>query len=176
MLNNQYYTIYNDSLDIIYDSLTDLIITDKTNFIQNYTLYNNKKITDYMLFVRDFYKTQDFSKMEDINIKNKSKYISVLWKNLDPDKKKLYGIKAKKMLEYFKKNFKKEKPLIVKKRKNKKTIKKETYINTIKYNNVLEKYEIDNIEYYIDCNKNLISIENEVYIGYLDGEIVNLYH
>jgi len=176
MLNNQYYTIYNESLNTIYDSLSELIITEKTTFVQNYTLYNNKKITDYMLFVRNFYKKQDLTKMEDINIKNKSKYISLLWNNLDQTEKEKYGIKAKEMLEYFKKNFKKEKPIPVPKKKKIKLNNKILYVNKINSNNILEKIEINNIEYYIDCNKNLIDIENEVYLGYLDGETINFFN
>ena len=83
MLNNEYFRIYNESLDVIYDSLSDLL-KEKEPFIEHYTLYNHKKITDYMLFVRDFYKNNN----EIINIKNKSKYISILWKDLNIDEKK----------------------------------------------------------------------------------------
>tara|TARA_B110000285_G_C15113975_1_gene612903 strand:+ start:515 stop:1048 length:534 start_codon:yes stop_codon:yes gene_type:complete len=177
MLNNQYYSIYNDSLSIIYDSLSELIITEKKTFVDNYTLYNNKKITDYMLFVRNFYKNKETYDLSELKISNKSKYISILWKELDINEKKKYGIRAKEMLEYFKKNFKKEKPILKKKTKNPKKVKNViSYVNQVKINNILEKIEKDNIEYYIDCNKNIIDIENEVYLGYLDGETIHFFN
>ena len=177
MLNNQYYSIYNDSLNIIYDSLSELIITEKKTFVENYTLYNNKKITDYMLFVRNFYKNKETYNLDETKVSNKSKYISLLWKDLDINEKKQYGIKAKEMLDYFKTNFKKEKPIFEKKIKKIQTNNHvKSYVNKVESNNILEKIEIDNIEYYIDCNKNIIDIENEVYLGYLDGETINFFN
>jgi len=174
MLNNQYYKIYNESLLIIFDSLSDLLIK-KEPFIENYTIYNNKKITDYMLFVRDFYKNPK-EKNKEHNIKNKSKYISILWKNLDKKEKLIYKIKAKEMLEYFKENYQKSK------KKEKKKIKKEEkeekilFNKKININNILKKIKIENVEYYIDCNNNLIDIEKEDYIGYLNDGIIHFIH
>jgi hypothetical protein len=174
MLNNQYYKIYNESLLIIFDSLSDLLVK-KEPFIENYTIYNNKKITDYMLFVRDFYKNPMEKNKEHTNIKNKSKYISILWKNLDKKEKLIYKIKAKEMLEYFKKNYQN-----LKKRKKKEKIKKEDeeilFNKKRNINNILKKIKIENVEYYIDCNNNLIDIEKEDYIGYLNDGIIHFFH
>jgi len=172
MINNEYYRIYNESLIIIFDSLSELL-KEKESFIEYYTLYNNKKITDYMLFVRDFYKNRNNDEI--INIKNKSKYISILWKNLDIDEKKKYKIKAKLMLKYFKENFKKEKPK--EKKKIEKIKKKEISFNKKKIrNDILNKIKIKDVEYYIDWNNNLIDIDKHEYIGYLEGDIINFFH
>jgi hypothetical protein len=62
-----------------------------------------------MLFVRDFYKNRTKEQKINNNIKNKSKYISLLWKNLNKDEKKKYKDNAKLMLDYFKENYKKKK-------------------------------------------------------------------
>ena len=123
MLNNEYYRIYNESLEIIFDSLSE-VLKEKELFIEHYTLYNNKKITDYMLFVRDFYKNRTNEDKINNNIKNKSKYISLLWKDLGLEEKKKYKDNAKSMLEYFKENYKKKKPMEKKKKKKKKEKKK----------------------------------------------------
>jgi uncharacterized protein (DUF1499 family) len=172
MINNEYYRIYNESLIILYDSFSELL-KEKEPFIEHYTLYNNKKITDYMLFVRDFYKNKNNDEI--INIKNKSKYISILWKDLGIDEKKKYKYRAKLMLKYFKENFKKQKPK--EKKKIEKIKKKEkTLLNKKIRNNILNKIKIKDIEYYIDWNNNLIDINNHEYIGFLEDEIVNFFH
>ena len=172
MINNEYYRIYNESLILIYDSLSELL-KEKEPFIEHYTLYNNKKITDYMLFVRDFYKNQNNNEI--INIKNKSKYISILWKDLDIDEKKKYKIKAKLMLDYFKENFKKQKPKEKQKLEKIPILEKSFNEEKIR-NDILKKIKIKDIEYYIDWNNNLIDINNHEYIGYLIGEIIHLFH
>tara|TARA_B110001454_G_C12719968_1_gene434263 strand:+ start:3009 stop:3533 length:525 start_codon:yes stop_codon:yes gene_type:complete len=174
MLNNEYFRIYNESLDVIYDSLSDLL-KEKEPFIEHYTLYNHKKITDYMLFVRDFYKK---SKQNDVpqNIQNKSKYIAHLWKNLNEVERKEYKDKATAMLDFFKKTYKKEKKKIYKKEKKIEENVQILFIDNNKRNNILNKIKIENIEYYIDWNNNLIDIENHEYIGYLDkGIIINFF-
>jgi tRNA G10 N-methylase Trm11 len=178
MLNNQYYKIYNESLLIIFDSLSDLLVK-KEPFIENYTIYNNKKITDYMLFVRDFYKNPNEKNKEHTNIKNKSKYISILWKILDKKEKLIYKIKAKEMLEYFKKNYQNSKKIKKKekeKEKNKMKKEDEKILFNKKRNNILKKIKIENVEYYIDCNNNLIDIVKEDYIGYLNDGIIHLFN
>ena len=173
MLNNEYFRIYNESLDIIYDSLSNLL-KEKEPFIEHYTLYNHKKITDYMLFVRDFYKKSKQDNMPR-NIQNKSKYIAELWKNLNEVERKEYKDKAKAMLDFFKKTYKKEKKQISKKEKKIEEDVQILFINN-KRNNILDKIKIENIEYYIDWNNNLIDIENHEYIGYLDdGLIINFF-
>jgi hypothetical protein len=174
MLNNEYYKIYNESLLIIFDSLNNLLI-EKESFINNYTLYNNKKITDYMLFVRDFYKNK---KDKHNNIMNKSKYISILWKELDKDEKKKYKIKAEKMLKYFKENYQNEKKNKIKIKIKKEVKEDKKIIFHSKRNNILKKIKINNIEYYIDCYKNLIDINKHKYIGYLDNSssIIHFFH
>ena len=169
MLNNEYFRIYNESLDIIYDSLSDLL-KEKELFIEHYTIYNHKKITNYMLFVRDFYKKSKQDNMTE-NIQNKSKYIANIWKNLNEKERKKYTDLAISMLDFFKKTYKKKNP----NPKPKEIIKKifKTEEKKIK-NNILNKIKIENIEYYIDWNNNLIYIENHEYIGYLDeGQIIN---
>ena len=173
MLNNEYFRIYNESLDIIYDSLSNLL-KEKEPFIEHYTLYNHKKITDYMLFVRDFYKKSKQDSMPK-NIQNKSKYIADLWKNLNEVERKEYKDKAKAMLYFFKKTYKKEKKQIYKKEKKIEEDVQILFVNN-KRNNILDKIKIENIEYYIDWNNNLIDIENHEYIGYLDGgRIINFF-
>lgn len=170
MINHEYYRIYNESLIIMYNSLSELL-KEKESFIEYYTLYNNKKITDYMLFVRDFYKNKNKNNDKITNIKNKSKYISLLWKNLDIDQKKKYKIKAKLMLDYFKENFKKQK--INEKKEIQNIQKKEKIYNKNKIrNNILNKIKIKDTEYYIDWNNNLIDINKYEYIGYLEGDTI----
>jgi len=154
----------------MYNSLSELL-KEKESFIEYYTLYNNKKITDYMLFVRDFYKNKNKNNDKITNIKNKSKYISLLWKNLDIDQKKKYKIKAKLMLDYFKENFKKQK--INEKKEIQNIQKKEKIYNKNKIrNNILNKIKIKDTEYYIDWNNNLIDINKYEYIGYLEGDTI----
>jgi len=173
MLNNEYYRIYNESLDIIYDSLSELL-KEKESFIEHYTLYNNKKITDYMLFVRDFYKNKNKNTNDNTNIKNKSKYISLLWKNLDKDEKKRYKDDAKSMLDYFKENYKKKKPKEIKETEITKETEKLFKKDNLR-NNILKKIKIKDVEYYIDWNNNLIDINNHEYVGHLLGDIIHLF-
>ena len=179
MLNNEYYRIYNESLEIIFDSLSELL-KEKKPFIEHYTLYNNKKITDYMLFVRDFYKNRTKEQKINNNIKNKSKYIALLWKNLDKEEKKKYKNDAKSMLDYFKENYKKKKPKEImrqaKAMEQKEITKEKLFKKDNLRNNILKKIKIKDIEYYIDWNNNLIDINKHEYIGYLKGDIIDFFH
>ena len=78
------------------------------------------------------------------------------------------------MLDFFKKTYKKEKKKICKKEKKIEEDVRILFIDKNKRNNILKKIKIENIEYYIDWNNNLIDIENHEYIGHLDGgRIIN---
>ena len=89
-------------------------------------------------------------------------------------KRKKYKDKETAMLDFFKKTYKKEKKKIYKKEKKIEENVQILFIDNNKRNNILNKIKIENIEYYIDWNNNLIDIENHEYIGYLDkGIIIN---
>ena len=157
MLNNSYFEIYNNSFDIFYKNLNFYINDDKEKFKRKYEIVNSKKITGYMLFVREYYKKNS-------SHKNSKKNISIEWERLK--NKDEYNDKAKKILEYYNK-------LINKKIKVKKTKveviidnNEEDIMNKLTYE--LKKINIEEKEYYIDSMDNLIDIEKEEYIGYLD--------
>jgi len=91
MLNNSYFTIYNKSLDIFYKNLDFYINKSNEDFLNDYKLVNSKKITGYMLYVREYYKN---------NTVNTKKEISEKWKEISSEKKKEYKKKAKKKIKH----------------------------------------------------------------------------
>lgn len=161
MLNNSYFEIYNNSFDIFYKNLEFYLTDDKETFKKKYRIVNSKKITGYMLYVREYYKKNN-------SHKNSKKNISKEWEKLK-DKHK-YNENAREILEYYNKLINKK----VKLKKNKVEViidNKEDIINNLTYE--LKRISIKEKEYYIDSMNNLIDIEKEEYIGYLlDEDIV----
>ena len=162
MLNNSYFEIYNNSFDIFYKNLEFYLTDNKETFKKKYSIVNSKKITGYMLYVREYYKKNN-------SHKNSKKNISKEWDKLkDKDK---YNEKAREILEYYNKLINKK----VKVKKNKVEVitdnSEEDIVDNLTYE--LKKINIKDKEYYIDSMENLIDIEKEEYIGYiLEGEIV----
>lgn len=158
MLNNNYFKIYNKSFDIFYKNLEFYLNDDKESFKKKYEIINSKKITGYMLYVREYYKKNNTSN------KNSKKNISEQWDKLE--NKEIYNNKAKEILNYYNKLIDKK----VKIKKNK-IEKKEDNINKDEVKELsyeLTKINIDDKEYYIDGMNNIIDIEKEKYIGYLN--------
>lgn len=162
MLNNSYFEIYNNSFDIFYKNLEFYLTDDKETFKKKYKIVNSKKITGYMLYVREYYKKNN-------SHKNSKKNISKEWEKLkDKDK---YNEKAREILEYYNKLINKK----VKVKKSKVEVitdnNEEDIVNNLTYE--LKKINLKDKEYYIDSMNNLIDIEKEEYIGYLlDEDIV----
>lgn len=163
MLNNSYFIIYNNSFDIMYENLKFYINDKKEDFKKNYELKNSKKITGYMLFVRDYYKKS-----------SDKKEISNKWKTLDIEKKKEYDTRAKKILRIYNKYInKKEEP---KKKEKIEEIIEEVIEEKIEEKNyVLKIIEHEGKEYYIDDYENIIDIEKETYIGYKRNNVISFY-
>jgi len=162
MLNNSYFEIYNNSFDIFYKNLEFYLTDNKETFKKKYSIVNSKKITGYMLYVREYYKKNN-------SHKNSKKNISKEWEKLkDKDK---YNEKAREILEYYNKLINKK----VKVKKSKVEVivdnSEEDIVNNLTYE--LKKINLKDKEYYIDSMNNLIDIEKEEYIGYLlDEDIV----
>lgn len=158
MLNNSYFIIYNNSFNILHENLKFYINENLETFKKHYELKNSKKITGYMLFVRDYYKEEN---------KNKKKEISEKWNLLTKEEKKKYNEDAKEILKSYNKLINKEEKV----KKIEKSIDiieeiEDDVIDELSYD--ITEIEIDNKKYYIDCNRNIIDIDKEKYIGYLD--------
>lgn len=163
MLNNSYFIIYNNSFDIMYKNLNFYINDKKEDFKKNYELKNSKKITGYMLFVRDYYKKS-----------SDKKKISNIWKTLDIEKKKEYDTRAKKILGIYNKYInKKEEPK--KKEKNEEIIEEIIEEKIEEKNYILKKIEYEGKKYYIDYYENLIDIDKEKYVGYKRNNKIHFY-
>lgn len=157
MINNSYFIIYNKSFDIIHESLKFYINEEKEVFKKNYELKNSKKITGYMLFVRDYYK-------KDSN--NKKKEISVKWKKLDKKERNEYDNRANILLKSYNKmiNKKEEKTVIKVVEKIKDKEEEEIIECTYKIKEIV----FDNKKYYVDDFENIIDIEKNNYLGHID--------
>lgn len=165
MLNNSYFIIYNNSFDIIHENLKFYINEEREVFKKNYELKNSKKITGYMLFVRDYYK-------KDSN--NKKKEISLKWKKLSIEERTEYDNRANNLLKSYnkminKKEEKKEKPII----SVVEEIEDKEIINcTYK----IKEIEFENKKYYVDDFDNIIDIEKSSYLGYIDRMNNKIYY
>lgn len=157
MINNSYFIIYNKSFDIIHESLKFYINEEKEVFKKNYELKNSKKITGYMLFVRDYYK-------KDSN--NKKKEISIKWKKLDKKERNEYDNRANILLKSYNKmiNKKEEKTVIKVVEKIKDKEEEEIIECTYKIKEIV----FDNKKYYVDDFENIIDIEKNNYLGHID--------
>lgn len=167
MLNNQYFIIYNNSFDLIYKNLKFYINEELETFKKNYILKNSKKITGYMLYVRDYYKDN-----------NKKKEITENWKQISETEKKKYNERANKLLKIYNKMInkkEKKKEIEIKKEIILKTEKKQNLNKKIEKNYIIKSKIIENKNYYIDCYNNIIDIEKEKYIGYLNDNKIYLY-
>lgn len=156
MINNSYFIIYNNSFDIIHENLKFYINEKKEIFKKNYELKNSKKITGYMLFVRDYYKKDS---------DNKKKEISTKWKKLDKNEKNKYNLRATELLKSYNKMINKKE-----KKEEKKVI---SVVEEIEDEEIICTFDINQIEiknkkYYVDDYKNIIDIEKSKYIGYID--------
>ena len=167
MINNSYFIIYNKSFNIIHENLKFYINEDLETFKKNYELKNSKKITGYMLFVRDYYK-------KDKN--NKKKEISIKWKELSKEKKTIYNDRANIILKSYNKlinkkveynNTKKQVISLIEEIEDKEILKCEYKIKEIEIND--KKYHID--DYY-----NIIDIEKQKYLGYIDKNNNKIYY
>lgn len=169
MLNNSYFTIYNESFDIIYNNLNFYINDDIKNFKRKYIINNSKKITGYMLYVREYYKLNKSDK-------NSKRDISLKWEKLNNKDKEKYNKHASDILKYYNKMIGKK----LENKENKKIIKENKTDNKTENHNIvidykLKKIIIDKEEYYIDFFNNLINIKTEEYIGfYNNNKIVKL--
>lgn len=166
MLNNSYFIIYNNSFDMLYNNLKFYINENKKDFKKDYELKNSKKITGYMLFVREYYK---------LNKNNEKKEIFKIWKHLEDDKKEKYNDEAKKILNFYNK--------MINKKSVKKKIEKIEIIDEdieiieedIEINYNIKKIEIDNKIYYVDYFMNIIDINTHKYNGYIkNNKIYNI--
>ena len=111
---------------------------------------NMKKVSGYMLFVKEIYKSDEFT---DKKFTDNSKIISEKWKMMTISEKEKYNKVAK---EINSKN-KKEKD---KKKKKKTNDEKTNYIDKYndKLNNIeLIEYEHEGVIYYKDCFDNIIN-------------------
>jgi len=169
-MSKEYIDIYNNSLGDFLDVFSQNYNLDNKELKEKYTYVYSKKLTGYMLFVKDIYQTNTLNSEEKFS--NNSKIISNKWKTLDKNIKQTYINKASTMNNKYKK---------VKKVK-KVEEKKEPEKPTIDYNNKLDdrtlfEYEKDGKKYIKDIYNNLIDISQDIatYIGYIKDDEVFLY-
>lgn len=116
-----------------------------------------------MLFVRDYYKNN--------NKENKKKEISEKWKKLKNEEKVKYNNRAKLLLKKYNKMINKEEKI---KQKEESISLIEEIKDEIKEEIKEEKdykikeIEIENKKYYVDFFNNVIDLEKETYIGYVN--------
>ena len=160
MTEEAYINIFNTSLDSFLNAVSDNYDLDKEELDETYKYNNMKKVSGYMLFVKDFYKFQH----RDYHITNQkfvndSKIISEKWKVMTSIEKEKYNKIAR---EINSKN-KKEKD---KKKKKKSIDEKTNYVDN--YNDKLDNRSMVEIQhdgktYYKDCFDNIIN-ENGEYV------------
>lgn len=154
MTEEIYINIFNTSLDLFLKDVSTNYNLDKEDLYEIYKYNNMKKVSGYMLFVKEIYKTTDFI---DKNFTDNSKIISVKWKTMTNTEKEKYN----KIAREINNNNKKEKE----KKKKRKT--KEEKINLVDtYNDKLNNTSLILIEhdgnvYYKDCFDNIINVNGE---------------
>ena len=166
----EYIDIYNKSIGNFLEHFSKKYNLEANKIKEEYTYVYTKKLTGYMLFVKDMYKNNIIN--NNMLFKNNSKLISQKWKTLDPKIKKEYNDKAKSLNDVFKKPQQTiEKP----KKKQKEVIKVE--YNTKLDDNILYEIIKDQKTYIIDNFKNIIDINNEegMYVGYIKDDELYFY-
>lgn len=147
--------IYNNGFKLFSIELENKYNLDRNKLQKEYNYIYKKKITGYMLFVKEMYNNKE---LNNLTISKTSKIISKKWKNLDKKTKQIYIDKAN--LHKNPKNIKKE----IKPDK----ILNNNYNETLD-NNILTKFIHNNKEYYIDNYNNIITVNNKLgkYVGYV---------
>jgi len=168
----EYVNLYNDSLFEFINIISKKYNLDSKKVKDEYKYVHTKKMTGYMLFVKDMYKQNNID--NDVKFTNNSKIISQKWKALDKDSKKVYNDKAKEMNNSYKKDAATvEKP---KKQQIKSTKIKVEYNNKLD-DTTLTEVEYDGNKYVVDNFGNIIDITNDIgtYIGYIKDQDVYMY-
>ena len=168
-MSKEYVGLYNDSLGEFLDMFSQTFNLDTVEIKERYHYVYSKKLTGYMLFVKDMYSSDKI----DTNVKftETSKMISKTWKELEKNLKKEYNDKA---LAMNNKNKKKKEPV--------KVIVVEEVKPTIDYDGMLDdmeltEFEKDGKKYIKDVFNNIIEIKNSegFYIGYIKDEELFFY-
>ena len=154
MTEEVYINIFNNSLDAFLNNVSKEYKLDKEELNETYKYNNMKKVSGYMLFVKEIYKTTEFTNKKFVD---NSKIISKKWKLMTVLEKEKYNKKAR---EINKKNKKKSD----KKKREKEDKEKINYID--KYNDKLDnralvEYEHKGIIYFKDCFDNIINGKGE---------------
>lgn len=168
----EHIKIYNDSLGEFLDIFSKNYNLDTNELKQKYTYVHTKKLTGYMLFVKDMYAKEPTKNNEKFT--ERSKRISKKWKSLDKNIKKQYNDKA---ISMNNKNKKVKKPVKI---EEKEPIVEEDKIdyNGELDNTTLFEFEKDGEKYIKDIFDNLIGINEEnfgTYIGYIKDDVIVLF-
>jgi len=171
-MTTEYVKLYNDSLCEFLDVFSKNYNLDTNELKEKYTYVHTKKLTGYMLFVKDMYQSDQI----DSNVKftKNSKIISQKWKTLDKNLKKEYNDTA---LSMNSKNKKVKTPVKV---EEKEPVIEEPKIdfNGQLDNTTLIEFEKDGKKYIKDIFDNLIGVNEEdigTYIGYIKNDEIFFY-
>jgi hypothetical protein len=167
---NDYVNLYNNSMSEFIDIFAKKYNLDIKKVKDDYKYVHKKRMTGYMLFVKDMYQQKNID--TDIKFTNNSKIISQKWKTIDKETKKKYNDKAKDMNNSCKK---------IKDEENKKDENKNKKIK-VQYNDKLDdiylnEVDYDGKQYIIDNFGNIIDIVDNIgtYIGYVKDNNIFLY-
>jgi len=165
--------IYNKSINEVLNSIQKNFNINDVNLKDNYTFIYKKRVTGYLLFVKEQYDNCND------NEKCNSSIISKRWKSLSKEEKQVYTQMAKKQ------QINKEENIIYKNIKKSSKIKQETtpksknkhrFLSYIAEQNInnnnLYKINLNDKEYIIDCFKNIIDIKDNIGkdIGFIDED------
>jgi len=164
--------IYNTSITQVLELVRKKYNINDNNMIDNYSFFYKKRVTGYLLFVKEQY---DNCKPDE---KCNSSIISKRWKSLSKEEKQVYTKRAKKLSNTEEE---KEESLpeenteeeIVKKPETKR---KHSFLSYIAEQNInnnnLYRITLKEKEYIIDCFKNIIDIKGDIGkdIGFIDDD------
>ena len=163
-MSKEYVDLYNNSMGEFLETFSQTFNLDTTEIKERYHYVYSKKLTGYMLFVKDMYSGDKIN--TNVKFTETSKMISKTWKELEKNLKKEYNDKALAMNNKNKKKPEPVKEVIVEE------VKEQINYNDNLDNMGLTEFEKDGKKYIKDVFNNIIEIKNGegLYIGYIKEE------